>query len=229
MKKIKRLVKVSINLILLPFRIRVIRIMRLIEKDKRIPFDYIRFATLRLMAAEIEERKLTGDVAELGVWRGDFAKHINMLFPNRKLYLFDTFEGFDSRDVSIDISSSYSDGTQNFANTSVNLVLNKMPYPAQCEIIKGYFPDSLSDLPLQETLRFCFVSIDVDLYKPIYEGLCYFYPKLCKGGYILLHDYNEFTYKGVKAAVHQFAKENAISYVPIPDESGSVVIAKPLT
>ncbi|MCL2084802.1 MAG: TylF/MycF family methyltransferase, partial [Oscillospiraceae bacterium] len=125
--------------------------------------------------------------------------------------------------------SSYSDGTQNFANTSVNLVLNKMPYPAQCEIIKGYFPDSLSDLPLQETLRFCFVSIDVDLYKPIYEGLCYFYPKLCKGGYILLHDYNCPRYKGVKAAVHQFAKENAISYVPIPDESGSVVIAKPLT
>ena len=38
-------------------------------------------------------------VAEGGVFRGDFAKYINKVFPDSKLYLFDTFEGFDSRDV----------------------------------------------------------------------------------------------------------------------------------
>lgn len=35
---------------------------------------------------------------------------------------------------------------------------------------------------------FCFVSLDMDLYKPTYEGLHYFYPRLNHGGYIFIHD-----------------------------------------
>ena len=40
-----------------------------------------------------------GECAEAGVFEGDFAKWINQYFPDRKLYLFDTFEGFDMRDI----------------------------------------------------------------------------------------------------------------------------------
>lgn len=32
-------------------------------------------------------------------FRGEFAKYIHRAFPHSKLYLFDTFEGFDQRDV----------------------------------------------------------------------------------------------------------------------------------
>ena len=39
-------------------------------------------------------------LAELGVYKGNSAKILHIVSPARKLYLFDTFEGFDNRDVS---------------------------------------------------------------------------------------------------------------------------------
>lgn len=41
-------------------------------------------------------------MAELGVYKGKFAVEINKLFPYKKLYLFDTFEGFFSQDIDIE-------------------------------------------------------------------------------------------------------------------------------
>ena len=217
-----------VNRIMLPFRSRIIAIMPQFKKHNGIPFDYIRYATFQLLLNEIKEKKLTGDVAELGVYRGDFAQYINKAFPERTLYLFDTFEGFDKRDVARDRENSYSDGKQDFSKTNENIVMKKMIHPKKCVIVKGYFPESLNNVTDNEKLQFSFVSLDADLYEPIYRGLVYFYPKLCKGGYILIHDYNSFNdiYKGVKQALYQFCNERAISYVPIPDSGGSVVITK---
>jgi O-methyltransferase len=62
-------------------------------------FDYIRLSTLELISFEIVKKDLKGNVAELGVYKGKFARYLNHFFPDRKLYLFDTFEGFDNRDV----------------------------------------------------------------------------------------------------------------------------------
>jgi O-methyltransferase len=50
-------------------------------------FDYIRLATLELVSYEIRKKELKGSVAELGVYKGKFAKYINQYFPERKLYL----------------------------------------------------------------------------------------------------------------------------------------------
>jgi hypothetical protein len=62
-------------------------------------FDYVRYSSLELVAREIYENKISGNVAELGVYQGGFAQYINQIFPDRKLYLFDTFEGFNESDV----------------------------------------------------------------------------------------------------------------------------------
>lgn len=47
-------------------------------------------------------------VAEGGVFQGDFAKVINQCFPKHKLYLFDTFEGFDERDTKKEYDEGFS-------------------------------------------------------------------------------------------------------------------------
>ena len=33
------------------------------------------------------------------VYRGDFANSMSLMFPDRKIYLLDTFSGFDDRDI----------------------------------------------------------------------------------------------------------------------------------
>jgi len=60
--------------------------------------DYIRLATLELISNQISKKNLSGNVAEVGVYKGKFAKYINQYFPSKKIYLFDTFEGFDEKD-----------------------------------------------------------------------------------------------------------------------------------
>lgn len=183
----------------------------------------IRLASLRLIASEINEQKLEGEVAELGVYKGKFASEINRLFPNKKLYLFDTFEGFNSEDVNIENSNGYSKAkVGDFSDTNMELVKDKLPYKEQAIFIKGYFPESVKgELP-----SFCFVSLDTDLYKPTYEGLKVFYPKLVKGGMIIIHDYNSTQFPGVKEAVKEFCIENNAFLVPLCDIHGSAVLIK---
>jgi O-methyltransferase len=52
--------------------------------------------------------------------------------------------------------------------------------------------------------NFAFVSIDADLYKPIYDGLVYFYKNLSNGGYIFVHDFNNAYFSGSGKAVEKF-------------------------
>jgi O-methyltransferase len=184
--------------------------------------DYIRISSLELAAEEIYRKNIPGSVAELGVYKGDFAKDINVVFPDRPFYLFDTFAGFDRRDVEWEINRGYSRGDQNFSDTSVADVLAKMSYPENCRVKQGFFPETAVNVPDD----FCFVSIDTDLYEPILAGLRFFYPKLCQGGYIFVHDYNNQEYTGAAEAVRTFCREVGCSYVPIADIGGTVIITK---
>ena len=201
--------------------------MRYLRRERRFYLpsyagDYVRNSSLELIAHEIATKNISGSVAELGVYRGDFAKIINEVFPDRKLYLFDTFQGFNGHDVSIDNTLTYSTGSQDFSQTSIEMILKKMRHPENCIIRQGYFPASADEV--KDT--FAFVSIDADLYKPIYDGLQFFYPLLTRGGYIFVHDYNNDEYKGARAAVLKFCEENEIAYVPLTDACGTAIIAK---
>lgn len=184
--------------------------------------DYVRYSSLELIAQEISDNSVKGNVAELGVFQGEFAQRINEAFPDRKLYLFDTFEGFDNKDLKTEHKNKYTKKVDDFSHTGVDLVLNKMKHRKKVVIKKGYFPDTTKGV----TDTFAFVSIDTDLYEPIYSGLEFFYPRLAKGGYIFIHDYNNENYSGAKVAVRKFCKKNKISYFPLSDASGSAVILK---
>jgi len=184
--------------------------------------DYVRNSSLELVAHEIITNNIKGSVAELGVYRGDFARVINEAFPDRKLYLFDTFEGFNKQDILVDRKQDYSTGSQDFSRTSIDIVLNKMKTPGNCIVKPGYFPESAAGV----ADIFAFVSIDADLYKPVYDGLSFFYPRLANGGYIFVHDYNNDEYKGANAAVREYCHEMNTPYFPLPDACGSAIICK---
>ncbi|MCL1986559.1 MAG: TylF/MycF family methyltransferase, partial [Firmicutes bacterium] len=165
-----------------------------------------------------EEENIDGNIAEGGVFQGEFAKHINRIFPNKTFYLFDTFEGFDERDVTIEAKQNFSQfGVGHLANTTEEIVLANLPHPEKCVIKKGYFPETTVGL---ENERFCFVNLDFDLYQPILAGLEFFVPRMVKGGIILVDDYFVEAYKGAKQAVEEFAAKSNIKYVPIGDGEG---------
>ena len=166
--------------------------------------------------ADLWNENKNGACAEVGVFQGQFAQVINSVFKDKKLYLFDTFEGFDKRDIEIERSNKYSIAEINDYNfTSVEMVLSRMPYSKQCIIKKGYFPDSTEGIEEQ----FCFVNLDLDLYSPTLQGLRWFSKRMTEGGVILVHDYFTTNFKGVRHAVEDFLRESHKQYgiMPIGD------------
>jgi O-methyltransferase len=177
-----------------------------------------RIAALNSCVAMLRERNIRGNIAEVGVYKGAFAKLLNRYFPEKKLYLFDTFEGFDVARDDVDACDA-----DRFKDTDIDIVLQKMVTPENCIMRKGYFPDTAEGV--EDT--FCFVSLDADLYKPILAGLEFFYPRMEKGGYIFVHDFGTYHFgAGVKEAVYQYCNEHGASVVPLLDNYLSVIIAK---
>ena len=178
---------------------------------------------LKNAAYYMNMKKVPGSVAECGVFKGNFAHFINKYFPNRKFYLFDSFEGFRQSDVEANRIINDKEFEQSplnkvgfFSQTSPELVMKGMLFPDQCEIHQGYIPESAKGLKDE----FCFVNLDMDLYKPMFEGLKIFYPMMVKQGILLLHDYfSPEISKTVQKAVKDY--ENFIGYelykMPIGD------------
>jgi len=162
-----------------------------------------------------DKSDIAGCVAEGGVFQGEFATEINRVFPKSKLYLFDTFSGFDSRDTDFDKQANFSKFEEGHLNlTSEDMVTSKLAYPENCIICKGYFPETT--IEIDEV--FCFVNLDFDLYQPTLAGLEYFIPRMVKDGVILVHDYFSDGYKGVEQAIKDFeAKAGKLRLCPIGD------------
>jgi O-methyltransferase len=179
--------------------------------------DPVRYGAIQLAINRIQKDNICGSFAEVGVYRGETSKIIHLLAPNKKLYLFDTFEGFSQNDL-----NGESDGR--FKDTSVNLLKKIIGNSDNIYIKEGYFPDTTKGL---ENECFAFVMLDVDLYNPTLAGLQFFYPRLCSGGYIFIHDYNSPESNwAVTAAVNNFVNGIPERAVEIPDACGTIIIRK---
>ena len=154
-------------------------------------------------------------VAEGGVLRGEFAKEINLIFPKCDLFLFDTFEGFDSRDIKVEKEKGLSKSKiGHFAITSEEIVMNQMPHPEKVHICKGYFPETTAKVDSGN--QYVFVNLDFDLFNPTLEGLRYFYPKMIDKSVILIHDYYHLNYKAVPEAIRAYEEEIGLELVKMP-------------
>lgn len=207
------------------------QILAQLQQDFKIPKDKIddSLITNYHQALEIfltdfaklcKTNNICGNVAELGVFQGDTARVINQYFQDKKLYLFDTFEGYDARDInSTKDLEAKKFGAKHLDNTSVELVMNKMPNPNNVIIKKGWFPQTANGL---ENEQFCFVDIDVDLYAPTLAGLEFFYPKLVQGGMIMLSYFAPHI--GNKQAVEEFAKTHRFQVLPLGIHNRAAII-----
>ncbi len=185
--------------------------------------DFCRMMSLQLAAERIAVKNIPGAIAEVGVYRGEFAAVLNQLFSDRTLYLFDTFEGFSGNDLLDGEEGKHSQAAVgDFENTNVELVMSRMAHPEKVIVLKGYFPATTEGLEG----RFALVSLDVDLYKPTLAGLEYFYPRLSAGGYIFIHDYNNRRFRGVRKAVDEFTDATGATLVQLPDFAGTAILSK---
>jgi O-methyltransferase len=188
------------------------------------PWDSVRRDMLVLLLRDVLERCVPGDITELGVYRGLTAKLIHHYAPEKTLHLYDTFHGFDTRDVAREASVGGRNPARNrFSDTSPEAVLRYItPKTCRVHVHPGFFPESVPES--EHHLRYCFVHLDADLYAPTIAGLEYFYPRVERAGLIVVHDFN--AWPGARRAVMEFFAGKPEIPVPMPDHSGSAVIRK---
>ena len=181
--------------------------------------DYFRYATVGLSIQRILSDGIQGSLAEVGVYRGDMSRFIHQLAPERAYYLFDTFEGFPSNDLEPNVTID-----DRFSDTTVEAVLQKVGDTRNIIIKKGFVPDTLNGL---ESEQFAFVLLDLDLFNPTISSLNYFYPRLVKGGYLVIHDYNNSESNwACKRAVDEFMRDKKEKIIEIADEYGTAMFRK---
>jgi O-methyltransferase len=181
-------------------------------------FDDVRFATIALAIQRLEQDHIDGAFAELGVYRGVVSAFMHRHAPNRRLYLFDTFEGFPQQALEEGIED------RRFRNTSQELVARVVGDTRNVEFRKGYFPDSAAGL---EEETFAFVMLDFDLYVSAMAALKFFYPRIPRGGYFFLHDFNNMeSNRAISRAALEFLADKPELLLEIPDICGSAVLRK---
>jgi O-methyltransferase len=165
-----------------------------------------------------------GDVAECGVYKGGstffLARHIAERGLNKRLCLFDAFEGL-SAPTKLD-GGYWRQGALASTVDDVQRALDPLG-PLQCvEFFRGWIPDRFTEV---SDRHFCFVHIDVDLYQPTLDSIIFFYPRLEPGGIIVLDDYGFESCPGVTAAIDWFMKDKAEPIINL-SAGGAFIVKK---
>jgi O-methyltransferase len=177
-------------------RAKVIELVRKIKNEKKMLLGDNE--AYQIFMAVVRTKKVDGDIAEVGVYQGASAKLICEAKGDKTLHLFDTFEGLP--DLSeIDAPKSFHKGQFLAAFEDVKSYLKEYP---NVQFYRGLFPSTAQPV---EGKMFSFVNLDVDLYESTSSCLKFFYPRMNKGGVIMMHDY--ITAPGVRKAFDEFFED----------------------
>lgn len=157
-----------------------------------------------------------GNLAEVGVFQGGTAKLLCEVKGDRRLYLFDTFEG-----LPVDSDEGNTIHRNHQYRCSLESVQEYLAGYENVSFHKGRFPETADVI---ENERFSFAHFDVDLYRSTLDCLEFFYPRMMPGGIMLSHDYSLL--EGVKQAFGEFLDDKPEDVVELPT-SQCMVIKRP--
>jgi hypothetical protein len=179
---------------------------------------------------------ISGWQVECGCWKGlscymlnHQSKRLNPAHDGSGFMIIDSFEGLsqptqeDSAKFSLNPDLFVGDfivpaGTFDCPQDAVRRSLSEFP---GIEYHQGWIPDALSSLPEK---TYSFVHIDLDLHDPIRGAIDYFYPRLAKGGVIVLDDYGSLVWPGAMKAGDEGAA--ALGQTLIPLSTGQALIVR---
>lgn len=163
---------------------------------------------------ECVKNGVEGDFVETGVWRGGgcILAHqvLKKLNQNRKVYVYDSFEGLPKPDAS-KYPVDRGDNHWTIPHLAVSLEEVKNNFKAFGELddnvvfVKGFFKDTM---PTNEIDKISVLRLDGDMYESTIDVLEHLYPKLSKGGYCIIDD---FGHKGAKAATMDYRNKHNIT------------------
>lgn len=174
----------------------------------------------------VVDNNIEGDVVECGVWKGGSMMAVAETLlgagdSRRNLYLFDTFEGMaPPSDEDVDLAGvtakslllQHSDKEKDesvwcFATLNVvKKAVNSTGYPSEkTHFIKGMVEQTI---PLSAPEKIALLRLDTDWYESTKHELEHLFPRLTKGGVLIIDDYGHW--QGARKAVDEYFEKNKI-------------------
>ena len=142
--------------------------------------------------------KIPGCIIECGVFKGisliRFATFLNLLKKsNKKIIAFDAFGKHPTTKISSDHKRRnilLSHGKEAISEKQLKSILKRKGLEKNIKLVKGDIMETVPRyLKLNPKLKISLLNLDVDFYEPSMSILKNFYPKLSKGGILMLDDY----------------------------------------
>ncbi len=168
---------------------------------------------------------IKGDFVECGVWRGGsvmaMALTLLRLGERRNIHLYDTFAGMtapNGNDITVsgEVAASkfnrlrIGEGTSDWCRSS-------LPEVRRNVLSTGFDEDRFifhegpveTTLPAQLPETIALLRLDTDFYESTKHELVHLYPRLSRGGVLILDDYGQW--KGARKAVDEYIHEHNLS------------------
>lgn len=217
-----------------------------IEQDKKFLELYKKVKDYTLVPVErcftlyqtikyIIKNNIEGDLVECGVWKGGSSMLMAYILKdagenNRKIYLYDTFEGMtkpgdmDGQEEKEQWEHGrVTDTLNNMCYSPIEEVkanMERTGYPDEKIImVKGKVEDTLPGaLPSKISL----LRLDTDWYESTKHELQHLYPLLIKNGVLIVDDYG--AWQGARKAVDEYFKDIPNVFLGRIDYTGRIVI-----
>jgi len=188
----------------------------------------------------VVDNNLEGDYVECGVWKGGSTLAVASLLhslkiDDKQLWLYDTFEGMsEPTDFDQDLQGRKAKDrlTKEDKKTSwvwafsgleeVKKTMNLSKYPnSKITYVKGKVEDTL--LKQKQPEKISILRLDTDWYESTKIELELLFPKVVKGGIVIIDDYGHW--KGSKKAVDEYIKNNSLTvFLSRIDYTGRLIV-----
>jgi len=181
-------------------------LQRFIIQNSNFDPAWLKRYNILILCSLIKTNFSKGNVVEVGCcWGGTTVLLRNYFNNDFNVITYDSFEGL-SEPTEQDMVGNFHVVKNNMACTMdiTKNVINTFCTNTNVSYIKGWVNETIpNNLPEQ----ICFAHIDVDLYEPTYYSLKHIIPRMVTGGIIVIDDYDDPIWIGVKPACDLIEKE----------------------
>jgi O-methyltransferase len=168
-------------------------------------------------------RDIPGDLIETGVWRGGATIFMRAALDTykdstRQVWVADSFEGLPKSENAVDKKGPDFASMKGLAISLEEVKANFKRYGLlddRVHFLKGWFSNTLPSAPIKQL---AVLRIDADMYVGTADALRALYPKLSRGGWVIIDDYSGI--EGARKATDEYRAAQGITE-PIQTVPGS--------
>jgi hypothetical protein len=169
---------------------------------------------------------IPGVVVECGVGQGNgLASWLSLSLiegSNRKIWAFDSFQGFPPLAVEDEATESFSQGLREYRQFDIPYVrktllefgLSSTDIDRQISLVKGFIPDSCENY---DGSKIALLYVDLDIYEGYRDSLSFFYDKVNPGGVIAFDEYlkplDTHKWPGAAKAINEFLDAKGLRHL----------------